>query len=310
MKIMKIKLLVQKSFQIKPKAPYNFEKTFYKPSHFPEPDVSYINGVHRQAYVFEGVYYGIKMFSIGTINNPMIHVTIYSEKQEQDRTYLNILNDLKFRFDMMSDISSLTNSLSGLMQWNGTRIGTHVSLYEYLVIAVVLQNATIQRSIQMANNLFSTLGKKISFDNAELFAFWNPKALFDLGEEKLRELKLGYRAKMLIRQANDFISGRIDEKAWRNMDNEELEKKLLQIYGIGPASVGYLMTEVFKRYDYFKYISPWEQKIFSKLIYDSECENIEKIINYFSDQYGAFCFLVAHYIFEESFWNEENTHKN
>ena len=308
---MSIKLLTQKSFFIEPKAPYNFEKTVYKPSHFSEPDVSYVEGIHRQSYVFEGTYYGIKMRSIGTIDNPKIDVTIYSENLTTDITYLNILDNLKFRFDMESDISPLANNLSDLVKWKGARIGTHVSLYEYLVIAVVLQNATVQRSVQMISNLFTELGKIIYFDNTEFFAFWEPMALYNLGEERLRELKMGYRAKMLICQANDFMAGKIDEKLWRSMSNEELEKNLLNIYGVGPASVGYLMNEVFKRYNYFKYISPWEQKIFSRLVFDSECEKIEKIIQYFIDKYNNLCFLAAHYIFEESFWNEtENNNKD
>lgn len=308
---MSIKLLAQKSFFIVPKAPYNFEKTVYKPSHFSEPDVSFVEGIHRQSYVFEGDYYGIKMHSIGTVENPKIDITIYSETLATDITYLNILDDIKFRFDMESDISPLTNNLFNLIQWKGTRIGTHVSLYEYLVIAVVLQNATVQRSVQMINNLFSVLGEKIYFDNTEFTAFWKPISLYNLGEGKLRELKMGYRSKMLIFQANDFMTGKIDEKLWRSMNNEELEKNLLNIYGVGPASVGYLMNEVFKRYNYFKYISPWEQKIFSKLIFNSECEDIKKITQYFIDKYKNLCFLAAHYIFEESFWNEtENNNKN
>lgn len=307
---MSLKLLIEKNFHIEPMAPYNFEKTVYKPSHFPEPDVSYIASIHRQSYVFEGNYYGIKMHSIGTTDYPKIDITIYSENIVSDITYLNIRNDLKFRFDMENDISPLTNALSGFIKWKGTRISTHVSLYEYLVIAVVLQNATVQRSVQMINNLFNELGKIIYFDNTELFAFWEPLMLYNLGEEKLRELKLGYRAKMLIRQANDFMAGKIEEKLWRSLSNEELEKNLLNIYGVGPASVGYLMNEVFKRYNYFKYISPWEQKIFSKLIFSSECEDIKKIIKYFVDKYNNLCFLAAHYMFEESFWNEENNNKN
>jgi len=45
------------------------------------------------------------------------------------------------------------------------RPGHENSLYEYLIIGVVLQNTVVKRSIQMLQNLFENFGIKIEFDN-------------------------------------------------------------------------------------------------------------------------------------------------
>ena len=43
---------------------------------------------------------------------------------------------------------------------------------------------------------------------------------------------------------------------------------LLDLYGIGPASVWYVLFDVYHQWDELNHISPWEQKIYSKLFFD------------------------------------------
>ena len=45
------------------------------------------------------------------------------------------------------------------------------SLYETLIIYIVLQNATVRRSVQMLENLFESFGKKLVYDGKTLSAF-------------------------------------------------------------------------------------------------------------------------------------------
>jgi len=45
------------------------------------------------------------------------------------------------------------------------------SLYDYLIIAIVLQNAVIRRSVQMLQFLFEAYGASLAFDDRELSCF-------------------------------------------------------------------------------------------------------------------------------------------
>ncbi len=186
------------------------------------------------------------------------------------------------------------------------RPSTNASLYETLVLSTVLQNATVRRTVQMHENLLAAYGGKITYDGHTLSHYWPPSILAEASEEQLRALKVGYRAKQLKRHAQLFAAGELDEVALRGLPSAELKQSLLSIYGIGPASVWYLMFGVFKRYDAFEHISPWEQKIFSRLLFDQELVDAQEILATVEQRWGPWKMLAAHYLFEDLFWRRRN----
>ena len=101
------------------------------------------------------------------------------------------------------------------------------------------------------------------FDEKELSCFWGTKSISKSSEQELRKIKLGYRAKSIKLISDQFADGEIDELWLRKQSKETIKKEMLKLYGVGPATVWYLLFEVFHFYDSFEHISPWEQKIFS-----------------------------------------------
>jgi DNA-3-methyladenine glycosylase II len=140
------------------------------------------------------------------------------------------------------------------------------SLYEYLVIAIVLQNATVRRSVQMLQALFERYGTLLRFDRRELYAFWDAATLAGTTEWELRALKVGYRAKSLLRISESIAAGQVDNAALRAATVDEHREALLSLYGVGAASVGYILIDVFHAFDELAHISPFEQRIYSRLL--------------------------------------------
>jgi 3-methyladenine DNA glycosylase/8-oxoguanine DNA glycosylase len=182
------------------------------------------------------------------------------------------------------------------------------SLYETLIIYIVLQNATVRRTRQMLENLFSKFGRKVKFDNKTLSSFWQPKAIAKVPEQVLRDLKLGYRAKFLKRISEQFVKGEIDEFKMRQLPRDELKKEVLKFYGIGPASVEYLLFEDFYHCDHLATIPPWEQKIMSRLLFNKKLVSTEKILGFFRKNYKGWEKLAFHYIWEDVFWKRKTKH--
>jgi 3-methyladenine DNA glycosylase/8-oxoguanine DNA glycosylase len=135
-----------------------------------------------------------------------------------------------------------------------------------------------------------------------LYAFWRPRTLHATTEAELRALKVGYRATSLKRIAESFVRGTIDERAIRSADRETARRELLELYGIGAASVSYLLFEVFHHYDAFDTISPWEQKIYSRLLFGRETVPANRILSEVKRRWGAWRMLASHYVFEDLFW--------
>jgi len=300
---------------LEPISPYNFDATLYKPSHFPSSDNQWKKGKYWITMVWKGKYLGLKLESNGTIVRPRIKLSVYSKEPLSKELKKSLIPEIEWRFNLKSDISEFDKKVKKdkilkplLKKWRGMKPVAANSFYETLVIYIVLQNATVRRTHQMLENLFNKFGKKVRFDNKIFSTFWLPKAIDKIPEQVLRDLKLGYRAKFLKRISEQFAKGEIDEFKMRKMTKEEVEKETLKLYGIGPASVEYLLFEDFYHCDHLGTIPSWEQKIMSRLLFNKKLVSTKKILGFFSKRYKNWEKLAFHYIWEDIFWRRKTQH--
>jgi 3-methyladenine DNA glycosylase/8-oxoguanine DNA glycosylase len=310
-----IKLKLQKTIKIKPIKPFDFNSTFHKPDHFESDDNFWKENVKWQTFNWKKIPLGLKFINKGTKTAPLIELKIYS-KNKLKKEYLNsLIEEIKYRYNLNLDLKDFykkfkNHKLLGLIikKWKGMRPAHSNSLYEYLIIGIVLQNASVKRSIQMFRKLLENYGKVLEFDNKKLLCFWNEGELENITEEDLRKLKVGYRAKSIKKIDDYFRNNLIDEIELRGKDREYQMKELLKLYGVGPATVWYLLFDVFHHFDFFNHISPWEQKIYSKLFFNQNPENpveVDKILKYFN-QFKEYKQLAVHYIWEDLWWKRKN----
>ena len=310
-----MKLSKVKTINIKPSKPFNFDATFHKPDHFESSDSFWEPGIRWQAWRWQNIPLGIKFVNMGTVSNPDIQIKIFSENILSKDSINSLESEIIYRFNLQIDLKDFYIEFKNdkllspiIKKWKGMRPGHENSLYEYLIIGVVLQNTVVKRSIQMLQNLFENFGIKIEFDNKMFWCFWEPGELHKVTEEQLRNLKLGYRAKTIKRLDDYFYDDKINENKLRN-ENEEVQKtELLKIYGVGPATVWYLLFDVFHRWDFFEHISPWEQKIYTKLFFNKDPEKpveVSRLLKYF-ERYGKYKQLAVHYIWEDIWWKRKN----
>jgi len=150
----------------------------------------------------------------------------------------------------------------------------------------------------------------LEFDNKKLLVFWEPGGLKNISEDDLRLLKVGYRAKAIKKIDEQFAKGLISEMELRKESREKQMQELLKLYGVGPATVWYILFDVFHNWDFFNHVSPWEQKIYSKLFFDKNPENpvpVKKILKYF-ERFGDYKRLAVHYVWEDIFWKRKTQH--
>jgi len=217
---------------------------------------------------------------------------------------------LNWRYGFNEDISEFFEDFKNdqflktvFKRWRGMRVNCANSLYELLVISIVLQNATVRRTTQMMDNLFNAYGSKLEFDGKELFAYWNPEDFDEVDEEELRTLKVGYRAKMIKRVSEAFVRGEIDELKLRKMNTEEARQELMKLYGVGPATAQIILGGYLRKYDTFDLKGKfWEQKILSRIMYGKKLVPADEITDEFNKRYGKWRGLAFHYIFTDLFW--------
>jgi len=285
---------------------FNFEKTFYSPSHF-EAKLDLYKKEQSVYYLTMNLGYvllGLKFY----IFNGELCVEIFSEKKLSKDVLGKIKEDLTVRLSLNSNDYDFYNKyandelLGPVIKRNiGARLFKIYSLYEGLIISVLLQNCTVQRTINMCENMLSQYGTLLCFDKTELYALWRPEDLHATDEE-LRKLKVGYRAKNILRITEHFVKNKISEAELSKLSTDKLEKELLKIYGVGKQTVFYIID----RAEYLKHISLWERKILSKYIFNKELCDEKYLVDWFHEQYHQWCGRVFSLIFEDIFFQHKN----
>jgi len=307
-----------RALRLTPRAPFHFDATLHKPDHFPSGDNLWEPGVRWQTARWGGEPLGLRLTNAGSADDPAIDVTVWSRRALDDRFVAGLGAELRYRLNLDLDLGPFTRRFGGdpqlgpvIARWRGMRPAHFGSLYDYLIVAIVLQNAVIRRSMAMMQALYERYGTLLRFDDVELYAMWPPEAMDDVGEDDLRALKVGYRAKAIKRVSAALARGEVDEYALRGMPAEEQREALLRLYGVGPASVWYILFDVFHRLDELNHISPWEQRIYSRLFCGCCSDGlvpVETLLALFRDRFGEYRMLAVHYLWEDLFWRREREH--
>jgi 3-methyladenine DNA glycosylase/8-oxoguanine DNA glycosylase len=304
------KLRCVKKTEIEPTSPFCFDGTVWKPLHFPSSDQTWKPGVLWQTIRLEDDAYGYVMRNKGDVDRPLVELAIFGRNPLGEKTAEEIANEVRWRYDLDSQgVAKFVRKFrsDGLLgpvikRWRGTRPKSGYSLYEYLVITVMLQNTMVRRSVHMLQSLLETYGQRVEFDGMKLWSFWRPDAIHQASEEELRRLRVGYRARTLRRQAAQFVSGDIDQAELSRLKGEALLRRLDEIYGVGPQSASYLSSEFFHDYDMIKSVSPWDAKIYSHLLFGHGRASPGRILEFLGANYSGFRTLTIEYLMTDIAW--------
>jgi len=301
-----------------PTSPFHFDSTFHKPGHFPTTDTKWERGKRWQTMLWQGKRLGLIFEDKSIKQRPKVLVKVFSVKKLSPKFLDSLKQEIIWRYNLNLDLSGFYRDVGKdpllkliIKKFKGLRPMHAGSLYEYLIIDIVLQNTVVRRSVYMMQALFENYGSLLEFDNQKFWCFWEPKILARAKEQDLRNLKMGYRAKSLIRVSEPFANGEIDELELRRKSQQEQEKTLISLYGIGPASVGYIMIDALHHWDYLKHISPWEQKIYTRIFFNKDHEKnlvpVDKMLKFF-EKWGKWKNLAVHYVWENIWWKRKHEH--
>lgn len=293
---------------LSPRPPYHLQGSFIKPSHFRTADCVLGRRTVWQTMRIEGRVLGIRLSGNREVWRPRISVDVYGEGTLPGPQRDSLVDLLNRRLDTESDLSGFFRLVRRtprgrrtLLRWMGSRPTCPHSLYELLVVLICLQNTQVRRTETMMQRLFEEYGDVVQFDRHSLRTFWDPRAL--VGEEcRLRELRLGYRARTLERLSGFFAGNEreIEARLWA-LSDPDLANALLELPGVGPATAGGLMFEYFHRYDYLVHLPPWDTKIFQRLFRTPRRSSLE-LVDLAHRTWPGYSMLALHLLFEDQFW--------
>lgn len=297
-----IELKERFTLQIKPVKPFNYLYTFWKPSHFytgleeHTPTCTWRTfRISKKLLVGAKITDYINYLELKVFSN--IELSLEDKNIIIDRVIYSYGLDEKLDVTIKKEYSSKLKKL--MKKFKGMRISCPESLYEMAIISLVLQNATINRTIQMFSNLLDNYGKVVKFDGKTLKMFFSPEEMISIKEEDLKEVcRLGYRNKYII-PYSEFFKNNSDEDLM-SLSKKDLLSKLQEIKGVGTYTSNILASHVLRsRADVG--LDCWNTKIFGKYLFGKEDLSIEKLYNLLEKNYGKDKGIICTYIVEEEY---------
>lgn len=132
--------------------------------------------------------------------------------------------------------------------------------WETLCSFIISQNNNIPR----IKKIISSLCEKYGADIGEAKDFPTPDALYKAGENSLRELKCGFRAKYIYSAAAAVSNGELSlENVAKAKSLTDGEKLLTALVGVGPKVAACTLLFGFERYDAFP-VDVWIKRVLKK----------------------------------------------
>lgn len=254
-----------------------------------------------------GRLYGVRFIE----REKALNVTAYSHAAISDADFRTVCDELDFRFTLSMPYAEFYDQhrndklLRNVMKRNkGKHIATNYSLYHHLLVAILLQNTTIERTITMCGNLLKQYGHPIEFDDVSLIALWEPDEM-TATEEEIRGFKVGYRARSIRRLTDYFLQQSSSLASLKGLSTEQLETELSDIPGVGAQTLSYLMSSHFHRADYLRHVPTWERRILGRFLLNRDDVPEAELIAWFKQRYGRWCAYALSLILEEIFFQHK-----
>ncbi len=132
--------------------------------------------------------------------------------------------------------------------------------FETLISFIISQNNNIPRIKKLVESLCRECGERI---NDSDYAFPCPEAICELGVDKLREMKTGFRAAYIYDAARRVASGETDLTKIAALSTEDACTELMKIKGVGLKVASCVLLFGFDKLDTFP-VDVWIKRVIDK----------------------------------------------
>ena len=132
--------------------------------------------------------------------------------------------------------------------------------WECLVSFICSSNSNIPRISANVADISKNFGRPIALQDKTMFAFPTPEALAEAGEQRLRDLGLGFRAKYLAPAALAVADGDVELFALREASYAEALETLTALPGVGDKVANCVMLFSMDKLDAFP-VDVWVDRV-------------------------------------------------
>ena len=153
------------------------------------------------------------------------------------RDYFALDDDLHKVYSVLSRDDGLDQAFD---RYRGMRI-LRQDPWETTLSFLCAQNSNVLRITRNVEDMCRSFGRPISLEGSTRYTYPTPDALAEAGEQALRDLGLGYRARYIVSAAERVARGQIDLMALRDASYEDALDALVSLDGVGDKVANCIM---------------------------------------------------------------------
>ena len=206
--------------------------------------------------------------------------------------YFRLDDNLNAIYDHFSADERLTHVIQ--QHW-GLRI-LRQDPWECLIAFICSQNSNIARIAKTQESLANTLGNSVRMGGIERQEFPTAEALAATGEESLRNLSLGYRAKYVARTAEIIASGKLNLDPLREASYDDAKNVLMTLPGVGAKVADCVLLFALDKGEAIP-IDRWVRRAFEEWYLAGEVLPYDKLLIWAQCTFGPHAGYAQQYLF-------------
>ena len=175
--------------------------------------------------------------------------------------------------------------------------------YQTIFSFIVSQNNNIKRIKKILNNISQNYGSYNKEYN--MYTFPTLDQLKNVTQDDFSKLGAGYRSQYLEKAVASLSREDFDIENLKALDTDNLKKKLLSLYGVGPKVADCILFFGFNRTDVFP-VDTWIRKGYSMFCSDKKTD--EQISKYFINIFKDLSAYAQQYLYD--FMLNQNSKSN
>ena len=167
--------------------------------------------------------------------------------------------------------------------------------WECLVSFICSSTSNVPRIKLNVGAVAAAIGRRIGPSDAD-FEFPTPSAVAGLGEQRLRDLGLGFRAKYVAIAAEQAAHGDLDLMALREQSYGDAKERLIGIHGVGEKIADCVLAFSLDKPEAFP-IDRWTRRALEKWYGLSPRLNNRAVGEWARDHFGRYGAIAQQYMF-------------
>jgi N-glycosylase/DNA lyase len=212
--------------------------------------------------------------------------------QDAVQRYFRLDDDLPAIYEELCKDERLSEAIH--QHW-GLRI-LRQEPWECLTAFICSQNSNIPRIAKMQESLANELGQTYTLGGIQRQGFPTPEALASAGEETLRTLALGYRAKYVAKTAEIVASGGLDLYTLRETSYDEAKATLMELPGVGAKVADCVLLFALDKLEAVP-IDRWVRRAFEEWYLDGEELPYDKLLAWAHQTFNPNAGYAQQYLF-------------